>query len=77
MNIFDFFTLQGITAFFTRTSARRPSPADFRRGKTKAARRILGILPDPNSKHIGTFTGGIVPMKRRFKGVSRTHGRSQ
>lgn len=69
--------LESISNWFFKTTVRKPTPADFRRGKTKATRRILGILPDPNSKHIGTFTRGIVPMKRRFKGVSRTHGRSQ
>ena len=47
----------------------RVKPSDFRRGKQPV--RILGYSPDHNSKHIGTFKGGIVPMKRRFKGVSR------
>jgi len=49
---------------------RKPSPADFRRGVRK--HRVIGYSVDVNSKNRGQFMGDIVPMKRRFKGVSRT-----
>ena len=48
----------------------KPTPADFRRGVRK--HRVIGYSVDVNSKNRGLFMGGIVPMKRRFKGVSRT-----
>lgn len=46
----------------------RPTPAQFRRGKVKHGMN----KPDPNSRHIGAFGDKIIPMKRRFRGVSRT-----
>jgi len=52
-------------------------PADFRRGTARQPHHIIGSKPDLNSKNRGQFIGGIVPMKRRFKGVSRTQGRKQ
>lgn len=51
----------------------KPTPADFRRGVRK--HKIIGFSFDKNSKHVGNFRGGITPMKRRFKGVSRTGGK--
>lgn len=48
----------------------KPTPADFRRGIRK--HRVFGYSVDKNSKHDGTFKGSITPMRRRFKGVSRT-----
>jgi len=65
MNIFKK-VLDKITKAVTK---RNPTPADFRRGVRK--HKIIGYLLDKNSKHVGTFHGGITPIKRRFKGVSR------
>jgi hypothetical protein len=48
----------------------KQTPADFRRGVRK--HNVIGYSIDRNSANRGLFMGGIVPMKRRFKGVSRT-----
>jgi hypothetical protein len=68
LNILDIFPdfIKGLFA-----PSRKPTPADFRRGVRKT-RNIVGYSIDHNSKNIGQFMGGIVPFKRRFKGVSRT-----
>lgn len=72
MNIFSKI-FDSVSNWFFRPGVRKPTPADFRR-KSKLVTRIIGTLSDPHARHIGQFGGGIVPMKRRFKGVSRTHG---
>jgi len=66
INIFDFF--QGIR-LVNPFKSHTPSPAEFRRRKVKNS---IGFSVDRNSQHIGNFSGDITPMKRRFKGVSRT-----
>lgn len=67
MNIFSWFKKAAVEAFINS----KPTPADFRRGVRKP-KHIFGYLIDHNSRHIGSFKGGITPIKRRFKGVSRT-----
>jgi len=71
--MFDFSKILDIfgSGNWFRSFTKKPTPADFRRGKTRYGVRIS----DPNSKHIGKFKGGITPMKQRFKGVSRTAGK--
>jgi hypothetical protein len=68
MNIID-----AIKSMFGKSH--KPTPADFRRGVRKT-RNIVGMSIDLNSKNRGLFMGNIVPMKRRFKGVSRTARKS-
>jgi len=68
MNLLDFFSNQ-IKKIMKST---KPTPADFRRGRKH---RVVGYSIDKYSKHAGTFRGSITPMKRRFKGVSRTEGK--
>ena len=69
MNIFE----QVLAKLTKAITKRNPTPADFRRGARK--HRIVGFLSDKNSKHVGSFRGGITPMKQRFKGVSKTGGK--
>ena len=69
INLLDAF---GDVMKFLFTPARKPTPADFRRGVRKV-RHVAGYSVDMNSGPRGFFMGGITPMKRRFKGVSRTH----
>jgi hypothetical protein len=52
------------------------SPAHFRRGARKFKGNIIGLSIDRNSRNAGNFQGGIAPMRRRFKGVSRTARKS-
>ena len=68
MNIFNLFDDVAQWWKSLKTS-NKPTPADFRRGVRK--HRVIGYSVDVNSKNRGLFMGGIVPMKRRFKGVSR------
>ena len=68
LNMLDAFG-DAMKYFFT--PARKPTPADFRRGVRKV-RNVIGYNPDTNSGPRGVFMGDITPMKRRFKGVSRT-----
>lgn len=56
---------------FTKVST-KPTPADFRRKTTTRGMSIVKFLPFATPKHLGTFQG-VTPMKRRRKGVSRTH----
>jgi hypothetical protein len=60
--------LQAFRKFFTHQIP--ISPAMFRRGKLPTGELVY--RPDPNSRHIGAFGDKVIPMKRRFKGVSRT-----
>jgi hypothetical protein len=55
------------------TRPQKLTPAEFRRGVRK--HRVIGYSIDKNLKHDGTFKGSITPMRRRFKGVSRTTGK--
>lgn len=74
MNIFSWLrkTLQG----FEGVASSKPTPADFRRGVRKRGIHIFGFSIDHNSKHVGSFKGSVTPIKRRFKGVSRTANKS-
>ena len=72
MNIFDEIN-NAWNKLFKRNN--KPTPADFRRrGVPKHS--VIGYSVDTNSANRGLFMGGIVPMKRRFKGVSRTARKS-
>lgn len=71
MNIFDL--AKGFGDWIKSLStSRKPSPADFRRGGRKFRGHVVGLFPDRNSRNAGSFKGSIVPMRRRFKGVSKT-----
>ena len=71
MNIFTYFK----NIYDNFKGKRNPTPAEFRRGSRKV-KNIIGTSIDFNSRHVGKFRGGIVPMRRRMSGVSRT-GRSK
>lgn len=74
MNLAQFFT--DMTKAITKMSNPGVSPAKFRRGVRRSRiTRIVGISKDTNAWHVGTFRGGITPMRRRFNGVSRTANR--
>jgi hypothetical protein len=70
-----------IRGMFKRTTTNlNRIPKDFRRAqRIKHLRRgnePLRYSIDINSIHIGKFQGSIKPMKRRFRGVSKTASRT-
>jgi hypothetical protein len=60
--------LQIFQHVFPMFARKKLTPADFRRGTYKDGPH----KSDPNSRHIGAFGDKVIPMKRRFRGVSRT-----
>lgn len=68
MNIIDFID----NAWRTLFPSKKISPATFRRGARKFTGHVIGLSIDRNSRNAGNFNGKITPMRRRFKGVSKT-----